>query len=175
MVSIAQAILRALQFIWIILITSLIGNVLAGKTGTNSAVNYAMYVAAYTWIAWFVGIAAVFVEGLAVPAVVFVLDLLAAIFTFVAGVVLAKKLEGAHSCNNDVSTPCPAFAPATPVKALQAHHHTNMVTALHPQQQHHARRRLAKEALPRASGFHSLLLVLVGQLHGFDGYCGLAG
>lgn len=103
MVSVAQAVLRAVQFIWIILITALIGNVLAGKTGTNSTVNYAMYVAAYTWIAWLVGIAAIFVEGLAIPAVVFVLDLLAAIFTFVAGVVLAKKLEGAHSCNNDVS------------------------------------------------------------------------
>ena len=103
MVSTAQAILRALQFIWIILITALIGNVLAGKTGTNSTVNYAMYVAAFTWIAWLVGIAAIFVAGLAIPALVFVLDLLAAIFTFVAGVVLAKKLGGAHSCNNDVS------------------------------------------------------------------------
>ena len=61
-----------------------------------------MFVAAFCWIVWLFGIAAIFVEGLAIPAVLFVMDILAAIFTFVAGVVLAKKLEGAHSCNNDV-------------------------------------------------------------------------
>ena len=181
MVSIPQAILRFIQFIWIILITSLIGNVLAGKTGTNSTVNYAMYVAAYTWIAWFVGIAAIFVEGLAIPAVVFVLDLLAAIFTFVAGVVLAKKLEGAHSCNNDVGLhfPLPRTTYEAPVFCCALVLVPGNILTRHPelhfQQRHYARRRLAKKALPRAASLNRLLLVLVGLLHGFYGHFWAAG
>ena len=98
-----QALFRGIQFIWILLITALIGNVLAGKTETNSTVNYSMFVAAFCWIVWFFGIAAVFMESIAIPVALLILDGLATIFTFVAGVVLAKKLEGAHSCNNDVS------------------------------------------------------------------------
>lgn len=109
--NVLQIIMRTLQFIWILLITALIGNVLAGKTSNNSVVNYSMFVAAFCWVIWFYGIAAVFVEAIAIPIALLVLDILATIFTFVAGVVLADKLNGSHSCNNRVSvSPLPAVA-----------------------------------------------------------------
>jgi len=103
--NIFQLIMRTIQFIWILIITALIGNVLAGKTETNSAVNYSMFVAAFCWVVWFYGIAAVFIESIAIPLLLIILDTLCTIFTFVAGVVLAAKLDGAHSCSNTVSLP----------------------------------------------------------------------
>jgi hypothetical protein len=107
--QIAQAIIRGLQFIWILLVTALIGNVIAGKTATNSAVNYAMFVAVFSWIVWLFGLAAIFVESIAFPIALVVLDSLAVVFNFIAGVVLAAKLDGARSCNNPVS--CPPLPP----------------------------------------------------------------
>ncbi|KFY35207.1 hypothetical protein V494_06113 [Pseudogymnoascus sp. VKM F-4513 (FW-928)] len=97
--SVVQIALRALQFLWILLLTALIGNVLAGKTSDNSTVNYAMFTIVFCWLVWIFGMAAAFVESIAIPVVLLILDALATLFTFVAGVVLAKKL-GAHSCNN---------------------------------------------------------------------------
>lgn len=102
--NLAQLVLRSIQFIWILLVTALIGNVLAGKTDTNSTVNYSMFVAAFCWVVWFYGIFALFIESIAIPVILLITDTLATIFTFVAGVVLAKKLSGAHSCNNDAYT-----------------------------------------------------------------------
>ena len=107
-----QALTRGIQFLWILLITALIGNILAGKTATNSTVNYAMFTAAFCWIVWFFGLAAIFVESIALPVVLLVLDGMATVFTFVAGVVIAKKLGGAHSCNNDVSVLFSSFTPS---------------------------------------------------------------
>ena len=46
-------------------------------------------------------VAALFVEALATPMIMGVLDVLATLFTFIAGVVLAAKL-GVHSCGNKV-------------------------------------------------------------------------
>lgn len=48
--------------------------------------------------------AAAFVEAIAIPIALLILDAFATLFTFIAGVVLAAKL-GAHSCNNQVSFP----------------------------------------------------------------------
>lgn len=98
--QIAQILIRAAQFIFILLVTALIGNVLAGKTHSNAPTNYAMFTAAFCWLVWFFGMAAAFVEAIAIPVVLLILDGLATIFTFIAGVVLAAKLGGAHSCNN---------------------------------------------------------------------------
>ncbi|KFY10928.1 hypothetical protein V492_04746 [Pseudogymnoascus sp. VKM F-4246] len=97
--SVVQIALRALQFLWILLLTALIGNVLAGKTADNSTVNYAMFTIVFCWLVWIFGMAAAFIESIAIPVVLLILDALATLFTFVAGVVLAAKL-GAHSCNN---------------------------------------------------------------------------
>ena len=98
-----QIALRITQFVFTIIITGLIGNVIdTAFAGNPSSINYAMFVAAFSWLVLLFGLAAAFVESLAVPVVMWVLDGLATIFTFIAGVVLAAKL-GVHSCSNHVS------------------------------------------------------------------------
>jgi len=94
-----QLALRAVQFVWIILVTSLIGNVIDDTFGGSpSSTNYAMFVGAFCWIVWFIGVAGAFTE--AVPAIVVVVsDALGTLFSFVAGVVLAARLR-VHSCGN---------------------------------------------------------------------------
>jgi len=99
MVSIPQLFLRGSQFLWTLLITALIGNVIADAfAGNPSSINYAMFAAAFSWVVLLYGLAATFVEGLAHTIVLAVMDVLAVLFTFIAGVVLAAKL-GVHSCS----------------------------------------------------------------------------
>lgn len=96
----AQVGLRALQFIMTLLITALIGNVIAEAfAGNSSSINYALFVAVFSWLVLFFGLAAAFVDSIAIPIALLALDSLAALFTFIAGVVLAAKL-GVHSCGN---------------------------------------------------------------------------
>lgn len=102
--SVVQVALRGLQFLWILLLTALIGNVLAGKTANNPPTNYAMFTIVVCWLVWIYGMAAAFIEAIAIPIVLIILDAFATLFTFIAGVVLASKL-GVHSCNNQVSYP----------------------------------------------------------------------
>lgn len=100
MVSIAQACLRAFQFIFTLLLTALVGNVLDNQIGGSPAsVNFAMFVAALCWIVVLYGLVAAFVESLAIPLVLIVLDTLATLFTLVAGIVLPARLH-VHSCTN---------------------------------------------------------------------------
>jgi len=100
MVSLSQIGLRSFQFLWTLLITALIGNVIEEAfAGNPSSINYAMFVAVFSWVVLLFGFAAAFVEALALPLVLLVLDGLATLLTFVAGVVLAAKL-GVHSCGN---------------------------------------------------------------------------
>jgi hypothetical protein len=83
---------------------ALIGNVIADAfAGNPSVVNYAIFVSVFCMLVVLYGFAAALVESLAIPIALGVLDILATIFTFIAGVVLAKKLDGAHSCGNEVS------------------------------------------------------------------------
>jgi len=92
--------LRLLQFLWTLLITALIGNVIADAFGGNpAAINYAMFVAVFCWLVLLYGLATAFMEALLIPIGLLVADGLAVLFTFIAGVVLAAKL-GAHDCNN---------------------------------------------------------------------------
>jgi len=100
MVSVVQLFLRSSQFLWTLLITALIGNVIADAfAGNPSSINYAIFVAVFSWLVILYGLAAAFMETLANPIILGALDALAAIFTFIAGVVLAAKLN-VHSCNN---------------------------------------------------------------------------
>ncbi|KAH8170514.1 membrane-associating domain-containing protein [Sarocladium implicatum] len=95
--------LRGLALLWTLLITALIGNVIASnnnaKTSAQSAVNFAMFVAALSWVALLYGLVASFVSSLAMPIVMLPLDGLATLFTFIAAIVLAAKL-GAPNCGN---------------------------------------------------------------------------
>lgn len=96
-------ILRGLEFLWTLLITALIGNVIDDAfSGNASSINYAMFVAVFSWIVLLFGLGAFFVNALNIPIVLVALDALAALFTFIAAVVLSAKL-GVHSCHNFVS------------------------------------------------------------------------
>lgn len=95
-----EMILRGLEFLWTLLITALIGNVIDDAfSGNASSINYAMFVAVFSWIVLLFGLGAFFVNALNIPIVLVALDALAALFTFIAAVVLSAKL-GVHSCHN---------------------------------------------------------------------------
>lgn len=103
MVAIAQTALRASEFLWTLLILSLVGNVIAEAfAGNPSSINWSMFVAAFSMVVVLYGIAANFVTSLAIPIVTIVLDGLAALFTFITGVVFAAYLH-VHSCGNQVN------------------------------------------------------------------------
>jgi hypothetical protein len=104
MASWAQVGLRASQLFWTLLTTALVGNVIASSfAGNPSSINYAIFTSTFSWVVLLYGLAAAFVEGLAIPIVLVVLDTFATLFTFIAGVVLAAKLH-VHSCGNAVSS-----------------------------------------------------------------------
>lgn len=95
--------LRALAFLWTLLITALIGNVIASNINAagsaSAAVNFTMFVAALSWVAVLYGLAANFITALLVPLIMIPLDALAVIFTFISAIVLAAKLR-AVNCGN---------------------------------------------------------------------------
>lgn len=92
----------ALAFLWTLLITALLGNVIADASGgTPSQINYCMFVAVLSWIVLLIGFAEPFIRSIPLRALV-AADFLAIFFTFVAAVLLSAKL-GVHSCNNAVS------------------------------------------------------------------------
>jgi hypothetical protein len=96
-------ILRIVQLLWTLLITALIGNVIASNvnaaSSAESAINFAMFVAVLSWIASIYGLAASFVTSIAFPIVLLALDGLATLFTFIAAVVLAAKLTAVNCAN----------------------------------------------------------------------------
>ena len=101
--SIINTALRGLALLWTLLITALIGNVIASnvnaRTSAQSAVNFAMFVAALSWVALIYGLAASFFSSLALPMIMLPLDGLATLFTFIAAIVLAAKL-GVPDCGD---------------------------------------------------------------------------
>jgi hypothetical protein len=98
MAQIAQLGLRASQFLWTLLITALVGNVIATAfAGNQSSINYAIFVAVFSWLVLLFGFVAAWMDMSNI--ILTALDALAAVFTFIAGVVLAAKL-GVHSCGN---------------------------------------------------------------------------
>lgn len=98
-----QMILRAVQFIWVLLITALIGNVIAlNINGQMETVNFTMFVCALSWIAVLYGLLASLIEALAIPIVLLVLDGLATLFTFIDAIVLASELR-APNCSHPPS------------------------------------------------------------------------
>lgn len=106
MASLAQLILRSFQFLWTLLTSALIGNVLSMIYSTSPAsVNYCMFVSAFSYILVLYGFAAAIIESIAIPVVLIVADTLGTIFSMVAGIVLAARLR-CHSCSNHVGRTC---------------------------------------------------------------------
>lgn len=99
-----KSILRLVQFLWVLLATALVGNVVATNGGgvANAALNFIMFVCALAWVAVLYGIIAHFAAALAVPVIALALDAFTTIFTFIASVVLSAKL-GVVNCGNLVS------------------------------------------------------------------------
>jgi len=93
--------LRALQFLWTLLIISLVGNMIADATAGNpSIVNYTMFVAVFSLLSLFYLIAASVNEGFAIiPILPTIIDGLNTLFFFVGAIALAAYL-GVHSCGN---------------------------------------------------------------------------
>ncbi|RYP03099.1 hypothetical protein DL764_005382 [Monosporascus ibericus] len=101
METMIRSVLRILQFLWVLLTTALIGNVIATNGGDvgDSALNFAMFVCALSWIAVLYGLAMHFISAIAMPIVALVLDGLAVLFTLIAAIALAAKL-GTVNCSN---------------------------------------------------------------------------
>jgi hypothetical protein len=92
--------LRALQFLWTLLIVALVGNMINEAIGGNhSAVNFAMFVSVFSLLSLVYLIAAAIKENFAHPMIMLLLDIINTILFFIAGVVLAAKLR-VHSCGN---------------------------------------------------------------------------
>lgn len=101
--EIIQIALRSLQLLWILLLTALLGNVIAannhGSLVSTAGVNFSMFVTALAWVVSLYGLAVAFVSGLAVPVVVLVADVLAVLFTLIDAIALAALL-GAPDCGS---------------------------------------------------------------------------
>ncbi|OAQ61965.1 non-classical secretion pathway, nce2 component [Pochonia chlamydosporia 170] len=95
-----NVIVRGCGLLWTLLITALIGNVIASNVnGPMATINFTMFVAALSWVALLYGIASAIISSLSVAIVLLALDGLAVLFTFIDGIVLAAKLR-APNCGN---------------------------------------------------------------------------
>ncbi|KAH6844989.1 marvel domain-containing protein [Chaetomium sp. MPI-CAGE-AT-0009] len=92
-----QLILRAIQLLFIIILTGLIGNIIANNhhaaSTATAAINFSMFVVVLSWLAALLGLAAGLAQRIALPAMLHLgADALATLFTFIGAVVLAAKL-----------------------------------------------------------------------------------
>lgn len=96
--------LRALQLLWIVILTALLGNVIAtanhGALVSRAGVNFSMFVTVLAWLGAIYGLAVAFVESLAIPMAVMVADGLVVLFTFIDAIVLAALLR-LPNCSNE--------------------------------------------------------------------------
>ena len=103
-----SAIIRGTALLWTLLITALIGNVIAENVNASdsakAAINFTMFVAVLSWIVSLYGLAAVFVSALGHAIILLSLDVLAVLFTFIDAIVLSAKLR-AVNCSNPHGVP----------------------------------------------------------------------
>jgi hypothetical protein len=99
-----QLILRAVQLLFIVILTGLVGSLIASddnaRGSATATINFAMFVVVLSWLAALLGLATGFIQRVTLPVLVLLgADALATLFTFIAGVVLAAKL-GPVNCSN---------------------------------------------------------------------------
>lgn len=100
MLALTDNILRIVNFCFLVILLGLVGSLLATQSAGSSRVNYCMFTAAFAMVTdSFYGLFANFLEPLAWPIILFVLDFLNFAFTFTAGTVLAVAIR-THSCTN---------------------------------------------------------------------------
>ncbi|OAP59017.1 hypothetical protein AYL99_06314 [Fonsecaea erecta] len=98
-------ILRGVEFVFIVIIMGLIGNVIAiAFAGNPSLINYDMFVAAFAMVSLFYLVAVSFNDSFMGHAIFpVIVDLLNCIFLFCAAVAMAAELR-VHSCSNNSYT-----------------------------------------------------------------------
>jgi len=98
-------ILRGVQLLFVVIIMSLIGNVIAmAFAGNPSLINYDMFVAAFALLSLiYLGLVAWKEAFTGHPILPVVLDVLNVLFLFIAAVATAAELH-VHSCSNDAYT-----------------------------------------------------------------------
>ncbi|KAI0853115.1 marvel domain-containing protein [Daldinia vernicosa] len=95
-----KAFLSLIQFLFVLLTTALVGNVMANNiSGSQSAINFVMFVCAVSWLFVLYDHASRFFPRVAIPIVILVLDSLATLFTFIAAIVFSAKIQ-AVNCSN---------------------------------------------------------------------------
>lgn len=101
-----QIALRGLQLLWIVLLTALLGNLIASAHNnalvSNAAVNFSMFVVVLSWLATLYGLAVAVVESLAIPIIVLAADAAVVLFTFIDAIVLAAVLR-VRNCGDEGS------------------------------------------------------------------------
>lgn len=101
-------VVRGTALLWTLLITALIGNVIASDndaaSSARAAVNFTMFVAVLSWIVCLYGIASSFISALGRPIIMLPLDILGVLFTFINAIVLAAKLR-AVNCSHPGNVP----------------------------------------------------------------------
>ena len=95
--------LRGLQILWCLLLTALIGNVIAlsvrASTSATAAINFSMFVIVAAWLASVYGLLTRFFPPLENPNIALPADAAGALLTFIDGIVLSAKL-GVVNCGD---------------------------------------------------------------------------
>ncbi|KAK3309136.1 marvel domain-containing protein [Chaetomium strumarium] len=99
-----QLLLRALQLLFIIILTGLIGHVIASNihaaSSATAAINFSMFVIVLSWLAALLGLVAGMVQRITLPLIALLgADLLATLFTLIDAIVLAAKLKAVNCAN----------------------------------------------------------------------------
>lgn len=105
-----KMILRLVALLWTIILTGLIGNLIASNidaAGTaTAAVNFTMFVVVIAWLACIFGILSFFISAIARPTIQLPFDALTVLFAFIGAIVLAAKLRVVDCGNiNDKGMP----------------------------------------------------------------------
>ena len=100
-------VLRGVQLFCTLLLTALIGNVIATNVNAagsaTAAVNFTMFVAVICWITSIYGLASSFANSLSNPKVLLPLDGIATLFTFIDAIVLAAMIKAVNCADLDPS------------------------------------------------------------------------
>lgn len=98
MLAIGDTVLRAVNFVLLVIALGLTGSLVAGHN--NPQVSFSVFAAAFAILtSSFYGILAYFVEAFAWPVVLFIFDFMNFVFTFAGATAIAAGIR-VHSCSN---------------------------------------------------------------------------
>lgn len=100
--------LRGLQLFFIVILTGLIGNVIAtnlhAAATATAAINFSMFVIVLGWLTSVYGILSDVIPRVAYPVALLALDVASTLFSLICGIVLAAKLK-AVNCADTAGQP----------------------------------------------------------------------